>query len=135
VQEALAAAFRLRANTLLAGIKSMLNDPRFDGLAQCRLRASAGQSAQRRHPADERRLRRQAILHRTGAFRDCADRQHPAKCRATSRRSRRAIDAIPDPQVRRAMQGLYARAAATCSNSRHAGRLVRQCDAAHVRQL
>ena len=34
VQEALAAAFRLRANTLLAGIKSMLNDPRFDALAQ-----------------------------------------------------------------------------------------------------
>ena len=34
VQEALAAAFRLRANTLLAGIKSMLNDPRFEALAQ-----------------------------------------------------------------------------------------------------
>ena len=34
LQEALAAAFRLRANTLLAGIKTMLNDPRFDGLAR-----------------------------------------------------------------------------------------------------
>jgi hypothetical protein len=31
LQEALAAAFRLRANTLLAGIKSMLNDPRSTG--------------------------------------------------------------------------------------------------------
>ena len=34
VQEALASAFRLRANTLLAGIKSMLNDPSFEGLAR-----------------------------------------------------------------------------------------------------
>src|SRR6476469_10063652 len=34
VQEALASAFRLRANTLLAGIKSMLNDPDFDALAR-----------------------------------------------------------------------------------------------------
>ena len=34
VQEALAAAFRLRARTLLAGVKSMLNDPRFTALAR-----------------------------------------------------------------------------------------------------
>src|SRR6478672_4709400 len=34
LQEALASAFRLRANTLLAGIKNMLNDPGFNTLAQ-----------------------------------------------------------------------------------------------------
>lgn len=34
VQEMLAAAFRLRARTLLDGVKSMLNDPQFDTLAR-----------------------------------------------------------------------------------------------------
>ena len=43
LQEALAAAFSLRANTLLAGVKSMLNDPCFAGLA----RAVVAQAAAR----------------------------------------------------------------------------------------
>ncbi|MES2128355.1 MAG: hypothetical protein V4463_13890 [Pseudomonadota bacterium] len=34
VQEAIASALRLRARTLLAGIKTMFNDPHFNGLAQ-----------------------------------------------------------------------------------------------------
>ena len=34
LQEALSSIFRLRANTLLAGIKTMLNDPDFSQLAQ-----------------------------------------------------------------------------------------------------
>ena len=34
VQEALASALHLRAHTLLDGIKTMLNDPRFNGMAR-----------------------------------------------------------------------------------------------------
>jgi len=109
VQEALAAAFRLRANTLLAGIKSMLNDPRFDALAQMVYAHPLVNPHSDGKVADERALASRpsyiepgyfaialidSILHVPGNF---------ARLGAD-------IDAVSDPQVRRALQGLYARA-------------------------
>jgi hypothetical protein len=109
VQEALAAAFRLRANTLLAGIKSMLNDPRFDALAQMVYAHPLVNPHSDGKVADERALVSRpsyiepgyfaialidSILHVPGNF---------ARLGAD-------IDAVSDPQVRRALQGLYARA-------------------------
>ena len=109
VQEALAAAFRLRANTLLAGIKSMLNDPRFDALAQMVYAHPLVNPHSDGRVADERNMASRpsyiepgyfaialidSILHVPGNF---------ARLGAD-------IDAVADPQVRRALQGLYARA-------------------------
>src|SRR5690349_751376 len=56
VQEALAAAFRLRANTLLAGVKSMLNDPYFETLAQAVYAHPLVNPHSDGAPSDERKL-------------------------------------------------------------------------------
>jgi hypothetical protein len=109
LQEALAAAFRLRANTLLAGVKSMLNDPRFDGLARAVYAHPLVNPHADGSASGERDLRSRpsyiepahfaialvdALWHVPGDFVQLAD----------------AIAAIPDPQVRRALQGMYGRA-------------------------
>ncbi|GAB3459071.1 hypothetical protein GCM10027321_15950 [Massilia terrae] len=109
LQEALASIFRLRANTLLAGIKTMLNDPDFSRLAQ----------AVYTHPlvnphggADhEQDLKAKPSyiepLHFAIALMDSIQKNGPATYEALGA----AIESIPDPQVKRAMQGLYRRAA------------------------
>lgn len=109
VQEALAAAFRLRANTLLAGIKSMLNDPRFEALAQ----------AVYAHPlvnphSDGSKLDERALASRPSYIEPAhfaialidGIQQVPGEFA----RLRADIDAVADPQVRRALQALHARA-------------------------
>jgi hypothetical protein len=109
LQEALAAAFSLRANTLLAGIKSMLNDPRFDGLARAvyahplvNPHADGTETDERRLPAKPSYIEPahfaialvDSLWHAPGDFLQLAG----------------AIDTIADPQLRRALQGLYQRA-------------------------
>jgi hypothetical protein len=109
VQEALAAAFRLRANTLLAGIKSMLNDPRFEALAQ----------AVYAHPlvnphSDGRRVDERSLASRPSYV----ESAHFAIALIDSiqnipgdfARLREDIDAVKDPQVRLALQALHTRA-------------------------
>jgi hypothetical protein len=108
LQEALAAVFRLRANTLLAGVKSMLNDPRFDGLARAvyahplvnphgdgRAPDEAGLAARPSYiaPAHFAIALVDSLWKAPGDFAQLAS----------------AIDAIPDPQVREAMQGMFRR--------------------------
>jgi len=109
LQEALAAAFRLRANTLLAGIKSMLNDPRFDGLAR----------AVYTHPlvnphADGGTAREKDMRTRPSyiepAYFAIALVDSLWKVPGDFTQLGGAIDKIPDPQVRQAMRGLYDRA-------------------------
>jgi hypothetical protein len=109
VQEALAAAFSLRANTLLAGIKSMLNDPRFDGLAR----------AVYAHPLVNPHVDGSAVSERDlPAKPSYIEPAHFAialvdslwKVPGDFLQLGGAIDAIPDPQLRRALQGLYGRA-------------------------
>jgi hypothetical protein len=111
LQEALASIFRLRANTLLSGIKSMLNDPDFSELAQAvythPLVNPHGDGA----AGDETNLKSKPSYiepaHFAMALMDSIQKDGPATFEALGR----AIEQIPDDQVRRAMQGLYKRAA------------------------
>jgi hypothetical protein len=109
VQEALASALRLRAHTLLDGVKSMLNDPTFTALAR----------ALYAHPL--------VNPHGDGA----AANEHTLKARPSYIEPKhfalalletiqsvpgnyaqlgRDIEAQPDPQVRRVLLGMYQRA-------------------------
>jgi hypothetical protein len=109
LQEALAAAFRLRANTLLAGIKTMLNDPRFDGLARAIYLHPLVNPHTDGTLADERDMRTRpsyiepahfaialvdSLWHVPGDFVQLAG----------------AIETIPDQQLRQVLRGLYGRA-------------------------
>lgn len=109
LQEALAALFRLRANTLLAGIKSMLNDPRFDGLAR------AVYAHPLVNPLTDGNATSEAALRSRPSYIEPA---HFAialvdtlwKVPGDFLQLRSAIDTIPDPQLRIALQSLYSRA-------------------------
>lgn len=109
LQEALAAAFGLRANTLLAGIKSMLNDPRFDGLA----RAVYAHPLVNPH-ADGNATHEQDLPAKPSYI----EPAHFAialvdslwKVPGDFLQLSGAIEAIDDPQLRKALQGLYGRA-------------------------
>jgi hypothetical protein len=109
LQEALAALFRLRANTLLAGVKSMLNDPRFDGLAR------AVYAHPLVNPHTDGNARDEAALRSKPSYIEPA---HFAialvdtlwKAPGDFLQLRGAIDGIPDQQLRTALQGMYGRA-------------------------
>jgi hypothetical protein len=109
VQEALASLFRLRANTLLAGIKSMLNDPQFDGLA----RAVYAHPLVNPHTdgavTDERGLRSRPSYIEPAHF-AIALVDSLWKTPGDFAQLRSAIEAIPDPQLRTAMLGMLSRA-------------------------
>jgi hypothetical protein len=109
VQEALAAAFRLRANTLLGGVKSMLNDPGFNALA----RAVYAHPLVNPHgdgtAAAERDLKARPSYIEPANFAIAlvdSIQRGPADFASL----RPAIDALPDRQLRFALQGLYQRA-------------------------
>jgi hypothetical protein len=109
LQEALAAAFSLRANTLLAGIKSMLNDPRFDGLARAVYAHPLVNPHADGTEKDERRLPAKPSYIEPAHFAIAlVDSLWHAPVDFLQLGG--AIDAIPDPQLRRALQGLYGRA-------------------------
>lgn len=108
LQEALAALFRLRARTLLDGIKRMLNDPRFDALA----RAVYGHplvtpqgAGTAPHAGPPRLPSYIAPLHFAMALVD-GIAQTPGDYASL----KAAIEAVPDPQLRRALLALYQRA-------------------------
>jgi hypothetical protein len=99
VQEALAALFKLRANSLLAGVKAMLNDPQYTGLA----------AALYRHPL----VNAQGDSHPS-----YIDPQHfalalvdvLAQAPGTAAGISQAIDGVADADLRRALRALYQRA-------------------------
>jgi hypothetical protein len=109
VQEALAAAFRLRANTLLAGIKSMLNDPRFTLLAQLVYAHPLVNPHSDGKAADERTMAARPSYIEPGYF-AIALIDSIQQVPGNFARLGADIDALSDPQLRRALQGLYARA-------------------------
>jgi hypothetical protein len=109
LQEALAAAFRLRANTLLAGIKSMLNDPRFDGLARAVYAHPLVNPHADGRATGERDLHSKPSYIEPAAF-AIALADSLAQAPADFARLAPAIDAIGDPQLRQLLQGLYGRA-------------------------
>jgi hypothetical protein len=109
LQEALAAAFRLRANTLLAGVKSMLNDPRFDGLARAvYLHPLVNPHADGTQPSERDMRTRPSYIepaHFAIALVDSLWKVPGDFVQLSN-----AIEAIPDPQLRQVMRGLYGRA-------------------------
>jgi hypothetical protein len=111
LQEALASLFRLRANTLLAGVKSMLNDPDFSQLAQAVYTHPLVNPHGAADAADEHDLASKPSyiepLHFAIALLDTIQKDGPATFEALGQ----AIEQIADPQVKRAMKGLYKRAA------------------------
>lgn len=109
VQEALASALRMRARTLLDGIKSMLNDPGFNALARALYSHALVNPHDNPHstspgaiagkpsyiePADFAIALIESIQTIPGDFEQLG----------------RDIDAIGDPQLRRALQGFHQRA-------------------------
>lgn len=109
LQEALAAAFRLRANTLLAGVKTMLNDPRFDGLARAvYLHPLVNPHTDGTQP-DERDMRTRPSYIEPAHF-AIALVDSLWKAPGDFAQLGNAIETIPDPQVRQVMRGLYRRA-------------------------
>lgn len=109
LQEALAAAFRLRANTLLAGIKSMLNDPRFDGLARAVYTHPLVNPHADGNPPRETDMRSRPSYIEPAYF-AIALVDSLWKVPGDFAQLAGAIDTIPDPQVRQALRGLYDRA-------------------------
>jgi len=109
LQEALAALFRLRANTLLAGVKSMLNDPRFDGLARAVYAHPLVNPHTDGTAQDEASLRTKPSYIEPAHF-AIALVDSLWKAPGDFLALRGAIDTIPDPQLRTALQGLYGRA-------------------------
>ena len=109
LQEALAAAFRLRANTLLAGVKSMLNDPRFDGLARAVYLHPLVNPHTDGATALERDMRTRPSYIEPAHF-AIALVDSLWKVPGDFAQLANAIETIPDPQVRQVMRGLYGRA-------------------------
>jgi hypothetical protein len=109
LQEALAAAFRLRANTLLAGVKSMLNDPCFDGLARAVYMHPLVNPHTDGFAPNERDMRTRPSYiepaHFAIALVDSLWKVPGDFIQLTG-----AIETIPDPQLRQVMRGLYGRA-------------------------
>jgi hypothetical protein len=109
LQEVLASLFRLRANTLLAGIKSMLNDPTFNGLAQAVYAHPLVNPHGEGVAVTEHDLKSRPSYIEPAHFAIAlvdSIQQMPGDFESL----KSAIDAVPDSQVRRALQGLYQRA-------------------------
>jgi hypothetical protein len=109
LQEALAAAFRLRANTLLAGVKSMLNDPRFDGLARAvYLHPLVNPHTDGVTPLERDMRSRPSYIEPAHFAIALVDSLWKAP--GDFAQLANAIETIPDPQLRQVMRGLYGRA-------------------------
>lgn len=109
LQEALAAAFRMRANTLLAGVKSMLNDSRFDGLARAVYQHPLVNPHADGTQPSERDMRTRPSYIEPAHF-AIALVDSLWKVPGDFAQLGNAIETIPDPQVRQVMRGLYGRA-------------------------
>jgi hypothetical protein len=109
VQEALASALSLRAHTLLDGIKSMLNDPKFTGLARALYAHALVNPHDSGQAANPGALRAKPSyiepLHFAIALVDVLQTA-PGNYSQLGR----DIEAVRDPQLRRALQGIYQRA-------------------------
>jgi hypothetical protein len=109
LQESLAALFRLRANTLLDGVKSMLNDPRFEGLARAIYAHPLVNPHTDGSAASEKALASKPSYIEPAHF-AIALVDSLWKAPGDFMQLKSAIDGIPDPQLRTAMQGMYGRA-------------------------
>jgi len=112
VQEALASALHLRAHTLLDGIKAMLNDPRFTGMARALYSHALINPQDSGQMVSQRSLKHKPSyiepLHFAMALIDCIGRT-PGDA-VTPASLGRDIDTLRDARLRRALQGIYLRA-------------------------
>jgi hypothetical protein len=109
VQEALASLFRLRANTLLAGVKSMLNDPHFSGLARAVYAHPLVNPHTDGNAVDERGLSSRPSYIEPAHF-AIALVDSLWKTPGDFIQLRSAIETIPDQQLRAAMLSMVSRA-------------------------
>ncbi len=109
VQEALASAMGLRAHMLLDGIKSMLNDPTFTGLARAVYAHALVNPHDDGHAANQHALKSKPSyiepIHFAIALVD-AIQTAPGNYAQLGH----DIEAVRDPQLRRALQAIYQRA-------------------------
>jgi hypothetical protein len=112
VNEALASLLSLRSRTLLQGVKALLNDPGFSGLALAVYNHGLV------HPRGNGRLQAGTAASRVAAAPSYIDPQHFAialidhlqQVPGNVAQLRASIDSLPDEQIRRLLQGMLARA-------------------------
>ncbi len=109
LQEALASALRLRARTLLGGVKSMLNDPRFTSLAKAIYSHALVNPHDELQAAGTRSVTAKPSYIEPGHF-AIALVDSITAVPGDFARLGRDIDAIGDEQVRRALQSIYQQA-------------------------
>ncbi|MES3023064.1 MAG: hypothetical protein V4857_15945 [Pseudomonadota bacterium] len=109
VQEALASLLRLRARTLLSGVKTMLNDPGFNTLACAVYTHALVNPHDDGHGANPRDIKNKPSYIEPKAF-AVALIDTIQSIPGDYEQLGRDIDAIEDPQVKRVMQSIYQRA-------------------------
>jgi hypothetical protein len=110
INEAIASALNLRASTLLDGIKALLNDPKFEGIARDLYNHASV------NPRDNGQAQSESDLSNKPSY---IPSKHFAlalidilqKGPAAAAQLDQTIAAIQDPQIRQLLQGMYARAA------------------------
>jgi hypothetical protein len=108
IYESIASLLKLRASTLLAGVKDMLNDQQFDALAK-----SVYQHAlvNPRAPSSDPTQRATKPSYIDSRHFAVALIDSVQKASATPADLKAAIDGVVDPQLKVMLQGMYARAA------------------------
>lgn len=109
LQEALASLLRLRARTLLGGVKTMLNDPNYDSLARALYTHALVNPHDDGTAADERALKFKPSYIEPKLF-AIAMLDTIQSIPGNWDQLGRDIDAIGDQQVRRALQSIYQQA-------------------------
>jgi hypothetical protein len=113
VTEALASLMGWRAAVLLKGVKSLLNDPKFDGLAKAVYNHALVNSQASGVAATETALTAKPSYiepqHFAGALIDLMEKL-PATPTETQTQIQAAIAALPDAQLRQTLQWFYSRA-------------------------
>ena len=108
VQEGLASALNMRANGLLAGVKSMLNDPNLDGLAKTVYAHALVNPHDDGSGTPQPGAKRPAYIDPKNFAVALIDTIQTIP--GDFDQLGRDIDAITDPQIKRALQGIYQRA-------------------------
>jgi hypothetical protein len=108
VTEAIASAPQLRARSRLAGMKCLVNDPRFTGLALKLYNYALISPRGDRKASTERELKNLPVHVASAAFATAfIDTLQTVPGDVTQLKS--AIDQMPDAQLRQLLQGMYAR--------------------------
>jgi hypothetical protein len=119
VTEGLASLLGWRAQTLLRGVKSLLNDPNFTGLAKAVYNHALVNSQAPGTAQTENGLTAKPSYiepqHFAGALIDLMEKL-PATPTETQTQIQAAIAALPDPQLRQTLQWFYSRAGANITD-------------------